>query len=119
MTTRTFGSRLAAALILATLPLTLQGQKKATAPKPAQPPAKVEATVYLSPTCGCCSKWTDHMQEAGFVVKREVTAQLDSVPARQRVPETVRSCHTAVIGKYLVEGHVPADVVRQLLRDQP
>jgi hypothetical protein len=119
MTRTRFGTRLAAALILMTLPLTLHGQKKAAAPKPAAPPAKVAATVYLSPTCGCCSKWADHMQEAGFVVKREVTAELDSVPARQRVPEPVRSCHTAVIGKYLVEGHVPADVVRQLLRDQP
>jgi hypothetical protein len=56
---------------------------------------------------------------AGFSVTREVTPDLDAVPPRKRVPEELRSCHTAVVGKYLVEGHVPADVIRTLLRDAP
>ena len=50
---------------------------------------------------------------------REVTTQLEAVPERQRVPAKIRSCHTAVVGKYLVEGHVPADVVKQMLKEAP
>ena len=88
-----------------------------TSKKPA--PATVEGTVWLSPTCGCCGKWVDHMQAAGFKLTKEVTADLPSVAARKRVPDAMRSCHTALIGQYLVEGHVPADVVRRLLREKP
>jgi len=93
------------------------------APVAAQTPKKaapaVEGTVWLSPTCGCCGKWVDHMLAAGFKLTREVTADLQSVAARKRVPEAMRSCHTALIGQYLVEGHVPADVVRRLLTEKP
>ena len=55
----------------------------------------------------------------GFTVKRTVTTQLDAVPARGRVPSQLRSCHTAVVGKYLVEGHVPADLIKRLVREKP
>jgi hypothetical protein len=100
-----------ALLVGSTVALQAQSTKRATPP--------VAAKVYLSPTCGCCGKWADHMKAAGFAVTREVTAELDSVPARTRVPERLRSCHTAVIENYLVEGHIPADVVRQLLKERP
>jgi hypothetical protein len=92
-------------------------RKTPAATKPAA--TKLDAKVYLTPTCGCCGKWTQHLEDAGFKVTREVTTQLDTVPERQRVPQPMRSCHTAVIGKYLVEGHVPADVIKQLLKEQP
>ena len=82
-------------------------------------PAAVTGTVWLTPTCGCCGKWVEHMQAAGFKLTREVTTNLDAVPARTRVPEQLRSCHTARVGQYLLEGHVPADVVRQLLKEKP
>jgi hypothetical protein len=104
-----------AALGLAVLaPLAIAAQTK-------QAPAKamVEAAVYLTPTCGCCSKWVDHLSAAGFSVKKTVTPEIDKFPARQRVPENLRSCHTAVVGRYLVEGHVPADVVQKMLREKP
>ncbi len=101
--------------LIATVALVAQPQKK---PAPPQPKA-VEVKVYLTPTCGCCGKWADHMTAANFKVTREVTTDLDSVPARQKVPANVRSCHTAVIGQYVVEGHVPADVVKQMLKEQP
>jgi hypothetical protein len=108
-----------------TASLGMQAQTPATAgsapskvTKPAQKTA-VSAKVYLTPTCGCCSKWADHMKAAGFDMEREVTAELERVEPRQRVPRQLRSCHTAVIGKYLVEGHVPADVVQKLLKESP
>ena len=94
----------------------------ASAPGHAQRPAAAAPTVadvILTPTCGCCGKWTQHLEAAGFSVKRQVLADIDSVPARKRVPLSLRSCHTAVIGGYLVEGHVPADVIRKMLKEKP
>jgi hypothetical protein len=61
----------------------------------------------------------DHLTAAGFTVKKTVTPDIDSIPARQRVPQNLRSCHTAVVGRYLVEGHIPADVVQKLLKERP
>ena len=92
-------------------------QPKPTATQPA--PAQAQGKVYLTPTCGCCSKWVDHMVAAGFKLEREVTTELEAVAPRKRVPASLRSCHTAVIGKYLVEGHVPADVVQKLQKENP
>jgi hypothetical protein len=99
----------------------LQTQKPAEKPAKAAAakPAPVAAKVFLTPTCGCCGKWADHMQAAGFAVERVVTTELEKVEPRQKVPANLRSCHTAVIGKYIVEGHVPADVVQKLLKEGP
>lgn len=91
-----------------------QGQKK-----PARPQAATDLKVFLTPTCGCCGIWTDHMAAAKFNVIREVTRDLQAVPARKRVPAHLQTCHTAVVGDYVVEGHVPADVVRQMLKEKP
>ena len=98
----------------------LHAQKPAqtkTGPKP----APVAAKVYLTPTCGCCGKWVDHMTAAGFNAERDVRPQVeyDKVAPKQKVPASLRSCHTSVIGKYVIEGHVPADVVRKLLKEAP
>lgn len=60
-----------------------------------------------------------HLQAAGFSVESQVVKDLEKVPARQRVPKSLRSCHTAVVGGYLVEGHIPAAVIRRLLRERP
>ncbi len=106
---------LALVLALASLPadaVTQAARKQA-------PAAAQAAEVFLTPTCGCCSKWTDHLEAAGFKVTRVIRADIDAVPARQRVPASLRSCHTAVIGKYLVEGHVPADVIQKMLKERP
>ena len=75
--------------------------------------------VYKSPTCGCCGKWVDHMKANGFKV---VTHEMNDVtPHKQRlgVPVGMGSCHTAEVGGYLVEGHVPADDVKRLLAEKP
>lgn len=60
-----------------------------------------------------------HLQAAGFSVETRMVQNLDAVPERQRVPQALRSCHTALVGGYLVEGHVPAAVVRRLLQERP
>jgi hypothetical protein len=75
--------------------------------------------VYKTPTCGCCSKWVDHMKSSGFKV---VTQDMNDVtPHKQRlgVPPGMGSCHTAEVAGYLIEGHVPAADVKRLLAEKP
>jgi hypothetical protein len=78
-----------------------------------------EVQVYKSPTCGCCTKWVSHMEENGFNVT--TTDLRDVRPVKQRfgLPGQLASCHTALIDGYVVEGHVPADVVKKMLRESP
>ena len=78
-----------------------------------------ELMVYRSPTCGCCGKWVDHMREAGFEVSVEETMEMSGVKTRTGVPLELSSCHTTVVGDYVIEGHVPADVVKRFLEEAP
>ena len=75
-------------------------------------------TVYKSASCGCCKKWVDHVRAAGFTVSVRDTEDIDQVKRSMGVPAALQSCHTAVVGGYLVEGHVPADLVRKLLKEK-
>jgi hypothetical protein len=83
----------------------------------ADEPTKI--TVYKSPTCGCCSKWEQHLKKNGFTVESHSTENMDAVKNQKHVPEAARSCHTAVIGKYVIEGHVPAEDIKRLLKEKP
>lgn len=76
-------------------------------------------TVYKSPTCGCCAEWVKHMEENGFEVKTSDLINVTPVKDRLGVPGALRSCHTSTIGEYVVEGHVPADVIKTMLGEQP
>ena len=75
--------------------------------------------VHKSPSCGCCVAWVEHMQHAGFVVEVRNVDNLDPVKTRVGVPAGKGSCHTAEVGGYFVEGHVPADDVKRLLAERP
>ena len=92
-----------------------------SASQPAPPGPRTVVTVYKSPTCGCCSKWVDHVRQAGFTAK--VTemddAALDALKNKLGVPRTAQSCHTALIGGFVVEGHVPAAEITRLLKEKP
>jgi hypothetical protein len=97
---------------------------EAPAPTAAVSTAEVEGglpvmTVYRSPTCGCCGDWVEHMRAEGFTVEVENVQDLVAVKNRLGVPMPLGSCHTAVVGDYLVEGHVPADDVKRLLAEAP
>ena len=83
--------------------------------------SSIVVTVYKSPTCGCCGGWIEHMRNAGFEV-REVnisSSALLQVKDKYGVPYELRSCHTAVVGDYVVEGHVPPEEVQRLLAERP
>lgn len=75
--------------------------------------------VYKSPTCGCCSKWVDHLREEGFEVRTTDASDLTDFKASHGVPRQVESCHTALVAGYVLEGHVPAADVQRLLRERP
>lgn len=78
-----------------------------------------EAIVYKSPTCGCCKSWVAHMEASGFAVKVVDVRDIDAVKRQFGVPVQLASCHTALIGGYVVEGHVPASAVKRLLQEKP
>lgn len=86
----------------------------------AQTPAALSpVTVYKSLTCGCCGKWNEHMRASGFTVTNNDLTDVTPIKDKHGVPTALRSCHTALVGGYVVEGHVPADVIRKLLRERP
>jgi hypothetical protein len=76
-------------------------------------------TVYKTATCGCCSMWVKHMREHGFDVRAIDVEDMGRVKATYGVPAALESCHTSLVGGYVLEGHVPADTVRRLLRERP
>ena len=78
-----------------------------------------DIVVYKDPNCGCCSEWVKHMKAAGFTVKVQDTKEMDTVKRSFGVPKSLESCHTGRIGKYTIEGHVPADLIARLVKDQP
>lgn len=78
-----------------------------------------EVVMYKNEGCQCCTAWANHMQEAGFSVTENPTDRLIAIKSEQGVPYNMGSCHTALVGGYVIEGHVPIADVQQLLRDRP
>lgn len=76
-------------------------------------------TVYKDPSCGCCSKWVDHLRAAGLRTVVHDRSDMDALKDSLGVPSSLRSCHTAVVGKFVVEGHVPAADVKKLVAKPP
>lgn len=74
-----------------------------------------EVVVYKSATCGCCNSWVEHLRSRGFRVTTHDVPDLAEVRRRLKVPERLASCHTAQVGRYVVEGHVPAREIERLL----
>ena len=76
-------------------------------------------TVYKSPSCGCCKEWVKHVTEAGFAVKVIDMDDLAMIKSANGVPAALQSCHTGLVGSYVVEGHVPADLIKKMLAEKP
>ena len=75
--------------------------------------------VYKDPNCGCCEKWVGIMKTSGFDVSVENTSAMAAIKRRYGVGDDLASCHTALVGGYVIEGHVPADLIRKMLKEKP
>jgi hypothetical protein len=118
-------------LVLAAISLGACGKENQALIAPPQPardaavaaplPANVqpEVVVYKNASCGCCGHWIEHMQSHGFVVTEHDVDNLGPIKERAGVPAGMGSCHTAEVGGYFLEGHVPAADVQRLLAEKP
>ncbi len=75
--------------------------------------------VYKSATCGCCNKWIEHVETAGYSVIAHDTDKMSVYKRRAGVPASLQSCHTAKVEGYIIEGHVPAQDIARLLKERP
>lgn len=97
-------------------------EARAAADRTALAASDTDMVVYKTPTCGCCDLWVDHAEEHGFTVEAVDLDGYDALVQKKRehgVDWDLGSCHTALVGGYVVEGHVPADVVQRLLDERP
>jgi hypothetical protein len=97
---------------LTVLPLFPASHACAAAPLP-------NIVVHKDPNCGCCGAWVEHIRQAGFTADVIETDAINRLKARLGVPEALASCHTAEVAGYLIEGHVPATSIKQLLSERP
>lgn len=84
----------------------------------AQAPSRVLVEVWKDPNCGCCKDWVVHLEAAGFATRVHDTGNT-AMRAKLGIPEKLGSCHTALVGGYAIEGHVPAADIRRLLKERP
>lgn len=75
--------------------------------------------VTKDPSCGCCGAWIDHVSKAGFSAEVIESSEVNRLKTRLGVPQALASCHTAEVGGYVIEGHVPADAIKRLLAQKP
>jgi hypothetical protein len=80
---------------------------------------KPTLSVFKTATCGCCSKWVDHMKAAGFETRVQDVDDISAVKQKLGVATEISSCHTAQVDGYVIEGHVPAESVQRLLKERP
>src|SRR5688572_17866224 len=110
-----FTTRAASAVVVVALAISApvaHGQQKPAAATP-------QLTVYKSPTCGCCAKWVEYMQANGFTAAVTNMPDVTPVKTKHGLPARLASCHTTLVGGYVIEGHVPLEDVRRLLKEKP
>lgn len=108
-------------LLLSVCALAVAGLIGVAAQQKAATPALPKVTVYKTSSCGCCRLWVDHMKANGFDVQAMDVSSADvrAVSKAAGLKDEDTSCHTAKIGTYTVEGHVPADDIKRMLKEKP
>lgn len=104
--------RSSVAVIVLIAGVTLTAWRSGSTPGPAM-------RVVKSLSCGCCAKWTEYIQKAGFMVTVDNQDEFTALKRANGVTKELESCHTAFVGGYVIEGHVPADLVKKLLAEKP
>ncbi len=85
----------------------------------AQADESIKMTVFKTPWCGCCEVWTQAMKQQGYDVTVKDLEDLTAIKKQAHVPGKLEGCHTAVIGDYVIEGHVPVQAIEKLLSERP
>jgi len=80
---------------------------------------QADVVMYKNEGCQCCDKWASYMQGSGYSVKSVDASNLPAIKADQGIPRDMGACHTAIVGDYVVEGHVPSEDIKRLLREKP
>ena len=88
-------------------------------PRPARAAEGVAINVWKSRYCGCCGGWVDYMRTKGYRVNVTAIEDMDPLKTRLGIPRDLESCHTAKVGDYLIEGHVPEPAIAKLLAERP
>ncbi len=96
-----------------------RGAPEAAASLPASARTLPPVLVYKTEGCGCCNAWVEHLRAAGFEVDARNVTDIASIKAGAGIDPSISSCHTALVDGYVVEGHVPADVIERLLAERP
>ncbi|MCK1709106.1 MULTISPECIES: DUF411 domain-containing protein [unclassified Bradyrhizobium] len=86
---------------------------------PAVAAAPIHATLYKNPQCTCCEGYAAYLRSDGFDVEVKPTNDLNQISEKAGVPEKYQGCHTMFVGNYVVDGHVPVEVVQKLLKERP
>lgn len=81
--------------------------------------ADADVEIYPNPGCMCCAKWADHLEENGFTVRLGKGKSPGDVKTEYGIEPELHSCHTAIVGDYVIEGHVPAEAIKKLLAESP
>lgn len=104
---------LAIGIVAALIPM------RAAAPAVPRAPSTASLIVYKDPDCGCCKAWVEYMKKHGYRVDAKDTRDMAQIKAQLGVPKSLAACHTALIGGYIIEGHVPAEDIARLLKTKP
>ena len=78
-----------------------------------------EVVMYKNPGCQCCDRWADYMRDNGFTITTNEAPNLPAIKAEHSISQEMAACHTAFVGGYVVEGHVPAGDIKRLLNERP
>jgi hypothetical protein len=111
MTRRKLAPTLIAAMAVPGLVLFGLGRPRAATP--------IQATLYKSPQCTCCEAYAQYLDQNGFQVDVRPSNDLAEISRKAGVPEALEGCHTMFVGGYVVDGHVPVEIIRRLLADKP
>ena len=108
------------ALFFASLPLSVDAQQTDLKAFPSLNSEPLpEIAIYRSESCGCCTKWGEHVESAGFPIQDKVIETMETFKQANGITPELASCHTAVVDGYVVEGHVPAASIKKMLDERP
>jgi hypothetical protein len=108
------------ALFFAILPLSVEAQQTAVAVLPSLNSEPLpDIAIYRSESCGCCTKWGEHVEKEGFTIQDKVIENMEAFKQANGITPELSSCHTAIVDDYVVEGHVPAASIKKMLHERP